>query len=150
MNRRIRRRSAITHGYLRYLKPGALAKLRDSKINAITHHRSSDSQIYLFRAISLSSGTGASPSRSPAASPLRSPNGAGQQQQEAAGTVAATDGGSPCFSVRFYGPRCPQRKKLMAARSMFFMNPNPNPNLPASDGPEPVIDAFTNDFLVAH
>ncbi|KAI3753350.1 hypothetical protein L2E82_25401 [Cichorium intybus] len=141
MNRRIRRRSATADGYLRYLKPGALAQLRDSKIIAKTHHRSAISQIYIHRATSLS----------PVASPSRSPNVAGvaqQQQEEATGTIAATDGGSPCFSVRFYGPRCPQRKKLMAARSMFFLDPNPIS--PTSDGPEPVIDAFPNDFLVAH
>ncbi|CAH1450269.1 unnamed protein product [Lactuca virosa] len=141
MNRRIRNRSSTADGYLRYLKPGALAQLRDSKIIAKSHHRSSISQIYLHRVSSLS----------PLSSPSRSPNAAGvgqQQQEEGTGTVAAADGGSPCFSVRFYGPRCPQRKKLMAARSMFFLDPNPN--TPTSDGPEPVIDAFPNDFLVAH
>ncbi|KAL4555573.1 hypothetical protein LXL04_038196 [Taraxacum kok-saghyz] len=141
MNRRIRRQSATADGYLRFLKPGALAQLRDSKIIAKTHHRSAISQIYLHRASSLS----------PVASPSRSPNDAAvaQQQQEGdAGTVPVADGGSPCFSVRFYGPRCPQRKKLMAARSMFFLDPSPN--VPTSDGPEPVIDAFLNDFLVAH
>ncbi|KAK9053337.1 hypothetical protein SSX86_029970 [Deinandra increscens subsp. villosa] len=141
MNRRIRTQSPATHAYLRYLKPGALAQIRDSKIHARTHsRRSSDSQIYLTRA------TSSSPV---ASSPSRSPNAAvSGQQQESTGTIAAVDGGSPCFSPRLYGPRCPQRKKLMAARSIAFLNPNSLG--PTSDGPEPVIDAFSNDFLVAH
>ncbi|KAI3675262.1 hypothetical protein L1987_84850 [Smallanthus sonchifolius] len=133
MNRRLRNRSAAVDGYLRYLKPGTLAQLRDRKINARTHYRSSVSQIYLSRA----------PPLSPASfSPSRSPNAdASGQQEEAVGPTAVSDGESPCFSVRFYGPRCPHRKKLMAARSMFYSE--------RSDGPAPVIDAFTNDFLVA-
>ncbi|KAI3695475.1 hypothetical protein L1987_78472 [Smallanthus sonchifolius] len=134
MNRRIKSRSTANHGCLRYLKPGALAQFRDSKINARTHHRSSDSQIYPPRAL---------PSSPVASSPSISPNVA-----EDTGTIAAVDGGSPCFSMRLYGPRCPQRKKLMAARSIYFLNPNPNS--PTSDGPELVIDAFSNDFLLAH
>ncbi|KAI3786351.1 hypothetical protein L1987_39963 [Smallanthus sonchifolius] len=134
MNRWIRTRSTANHGYLRYLKPGALAQLRDSKINVRTHHRSSDSQIYPPRAV---------PSSHVASSPSRSPNAA-----EATGAIAAVDGGSPCFSMRLYGPRCPQRKKLVAARSIYFLNPNPSSS--TSDGPEPVIDAFSNDFLLAH
>ncbi|XP_071696438.1 uncharacterized protein [Rutidosis leptorrhynchoides] len=145
MNRRIRRRSTTADGYLRYLKPGALAQLRDSKINARTHHRSIDSQIYISRAnfssSSLSPASVSSPSRSPIAA-------VASQLQHGAAIITAIDGGSPCFSVRLYGPRRLQQKKLMAARSMFFLNPNPSS--PTSDGPEPVIDAFTNGFLVAH
>nr|XP_043622936.1 uncharacterized protein LOC122594562 [Erigeron canadensis] len=136
MNRRIRHRSSTTiaaESYLRYLKPGALAKLRDSKIK----HRSSpsDSQIHLIRILSSPAAASSSPPRSPSFA-----------QQEVAGAIAALDGGSPCFAVRFYGPRYPQRKKLMAARSMFFLNPNSS----VSDVAEPVIDPFANDFVVAH
>ncbi|KAI3708097.1 hypothetical protein L2E82_37152 [Cichorium intybus] len=140
MNRRIRKQSAAKksdNGYLRYLRPGALAQLRDSKINARSLLRSCDSQIYINRAL---------PS-----SPPRSPNAAGaiqQQQQDVTGTFTTTDGELPFLSGRLYAPRCPQRKKLMAARSMFYLNQNSNSL--TSDGPEPVIDVFSTDFLVAH
>ncbi|PWA93380.1 hypothetical protein CTI12_AA070410 [Artemisia annua] len=112
-NRRIRHPSTTT--YLRYLKPGALAQLRDSKIKTITH------QIYLNRSIS---------------SPVRSP--ASTQQEEDVNR-------SPGFTVRYNGPRCLQRKKLLALRSICF-----NTNGTISNGPEPVIGAFSNGFLVAH
>ncbi|KAI3798681.1 hypothetical protein L1987_33959 [Smallanthus sonchifolius] len=78
-----------------------------------THCRSSISEIYLSRAPPLSPAS-FSPSRSP--------------------IVDASN--------QFYALCYPRRKKLMAARSMFYSEP--------SDGPVPVIDAFTNDFLVAH
>ncbi|KAJ0798187.1 hypothetical protein HanPI659440_Chr04g0182091 [Helianthus annuus] len=133
MNRRIRRRSTTTSSFLRYLKPGALAQLRDSKIIARTHHRSSDSQIYLSR--TLSPQVSSSPSRSPSAAVST------QQPDDTATIAAAVDGGSPFFPVRFYGPRCPQRKKLMAARSICFLNPSST--VVTSDGPEPVIDGFS-------
>ncbi|KAL8205213.1 hypothetical protein R6Q57_008764 [Mikania cordata] len=135
MNRRSKRRSAAVDGYLRYLKPGALAQLRDRKMNARTHHRPSDTQISLYQSISSSSPASFSPSRSS----IEARSG---QQQEVDGSVAVVDGDLPCFTVRFYGPRFPQRKKLMAARSMFCSDP--------LDDPGPVMDAFTNDFVAAH
>ncbi|PWA93381.1 hypothetical protein CTI12_AA070420 [Artemisia annua] len=113
-NRRIRSTT-----YLRYLKPGALAQLRDSKMKTITH------QIYLNRTITITS------------SPVRSP--VSTQQEEDVNR-------SPGFTVRYNGPRCLQRKKLVAVRSICF---NTNNGM-ISNGPEPVIDAFTNAFLVAH
>ncbi|CAI9262909.1 unnamed protein product [Lactuca saligna] len=140
MNRRIRKQSAAEksdNGYLRYLRPGALAQLRDSKINARSLLRSCNSQIYLHRAI---------PS-----SPSRSSEAVGsiqQQQQEVTGTFTTTDGELPFLSGRSYAPRCPQRKRLTAARSVFYLNHN-STSL-TSDGPEPAIDVFSTDFLVAH
>ncbi|XP_052178810.1 uncharacterized protein LOC127792375 [Diospyros lotus] len=119
MNRRIRRPSSKNSGftsaeaYLRYLKPGALARLRDSRISARSHRTDSHLQISL--------------SRAPAPS-----------------TAPQIDG-SPCFSVRIYGPRCPQRKKLIAAKSVFF-----SPGSPVSDSPDSIVDVFSNDILVAH
>ncbi|KAK9048216.1 hypothetical protein SSX86_032821 [Deinandra increscens subsp. villosa] len=137
MNRRNRNQSAAVkseNSYLRYLKPGALAQLRDSKINARSHLRSRESQIYLHRAIQSS----------PTSSPSRSLTAGGviQQQQEVAGTLTASDGELPFASARFYAPRCPQRKKLMAVRSTRYLNHN-------SGGAEPVIDVIGTDFLVA-
>ncbi|XP_024979115.1 uncharacterized protein LOC112516333 [Cynara cardunculus var. scolymus] len=143
MNRRIRKESTTKKsddGYLRYLKPGALAQLRDSKINARSHHRSSGSQIYLRLAVSPSPTS--SPSRSP------SPTVAGVPQQQDVGGVTIIDVGFPYFSRSFCGPRFPQRKKLMAAKSMLSLNANPNGT--TADGPQSVIDVFSSDFLVAH
>ncbi|KAI3804938.1 hypothetical protein L1987_26835 [Smallanthus sonchifolius] len=135
MNRRIRNQSAATkpeNSYLRFLKPGALAQLRDSKINARTHLRSSDSQIYLHRAIPSSP-----------TSPSRSLNTAGiiqQQQQDVTGNLTTADGELPFLSARFYAPRCLQRKKLMAVRSMCYLNHNSSSL--TSDGPVPAIDVL--------
>ncbi|XP_024959762.1 uncharacterized protein LOC112500497 [Cynara cardunculus var. scolymus] len=134
MNHRIRKRSVAKksdNGYLRYLRPGALAQLRDSKINARSHLRSYDTQISIHRAISssLTSSQSGSPSTSGVIQ---------QQQQEVTGTFTTTDGELPFISARFYEPRCPQRKKLMAAKSMFYLNHNSNSL--NTDGPEPVVD----------
>ncbi|CAK9182679.1 unnamed protein product [Ilex paraguariensis] len=52
MDRRIRRSSSKAESsYLRYLKPGALAQLRDSRINAKTHRLDSKDRWFalLFR-----------------------------------------------------------------------------------------------------
>ncbi|XP_024960714.1 uncharacterized protein LOC112501236 [Cynara cardunculus var. scolymus] len=144
MNRRIRKHSVAKksdNGYLRYLRPGALAQLRDSKINARSHLRSYGSQISIHRAVPSSPTS--SPSRSLSAFSVIQ-----QQQQDVTGTFTTTDGEIPFIFARFYEPRCPQRKKLMAAKSMFC--PSHNSNGLISDGPEPVVDVFSNDILVAH
>ncbi|XP_071727089.1 uncharacterized protein [Rutidosis leptorrhynchoides] len=109
MNRRIRKQSTASN-YLRYLRPGALAKLRDSKIVARSHLRSHISQISLHRTSSLPT--------SPSRSPIRSGT-IQQHQHEASATLAsAGDVEFPFVSARFYAPRFPQRKKLMAIRLM--------------------------------
>ncbi|KAH7859644.1 hypothetical protein Vadar_003708 [Vaccinium darrowii] len=118
MNRRLRRPSqshklSAEERYLRYLKPGALAQLRDSKITARSHRCSTDSSH--FHDIS---------SLYPSPSQID---------------------GYPCFSARIYSPRCPQRKKLCAPKSVFF-----NPLSPASDSTDSVIDLFSSDMLVGH
>ncbi|KAL4581327.1 hypothetical protein LXL04_017540 [Taraxacum kok-saghyz] len=140
MNRRIRKQSATqqsVNGYLRYLKPGALAQLRDSKINARSLLRSCDSQIYLHRSIP------SSPSR-----PATDAGAIQQQQQEVTGTFFIADGELPFLSGRSNALRFPQRKRLMAARSMFCLSHNSTGV--TSDGHEPAIDVFSSDFLVAH
>ncbi|XP_047337231.1 uncharacterized protein LOC124940741 [Impatiens glandulifera] len=112
--------------YLRFLKPGALAKLRDSRINA----RSSSHRID-FKLMISSIGI-----QSP---PHRIPN---------LHAEANDDANFLCFTGRINGPRFPQRKKLMAARSFFFINNSS----PPTDSPASVIidDAFSNDMLAAH
>lgn len=124
MNRRIRRPTTKTDeaSYLKYLKPGALAQLRDSRINARSHRIDSQSQISLHR------------TQSPSSSPVRFPQPA-----------QITSDSFPCFAGRIYGPRCPQRKKLVAAKSFFLP-----PASPVSDSPDPIIDLFSTDFLLAH
>ncbi|XP_022727271.1 uncharacterized protein LOC111283121 [Durio zibethinus] len=99
MNRRTRSfaRHSLTRSepFLRYIKPGALARLRDSRISARTHRASSVFQI------------------SPSSPPYN-----GVQP------LSATIDGFPCFAAtgRVYGARCLQRKKLFAAKGMLFLN----------------------------
>ncbi|XP_020238234.1 uncharacterized protein LOC109817407 [Cajanus cajan] len=119
MNRRAR--PTIPHHFHKYLKPGALARIRDSRISARSH-RLNAHKIPLHRA----------PSTPPAA----------DQPQV---TATAADVGYPFFAPRIYGPRCPQHKKLMAAKSVFFV-----PVSPAADSPDLVIDALGADLLLAN
>ncbi|CAD5182993.1 unnamed protein product [Musa acuminata subsp. malaccensis] len=114
MNRRIRcpnpepSTSRIEERLHRFLKPGALARLRDSRISSARPGLS----VALLRLSSPSS-------RSPAA-----PRPA----------AAQNDGIFPCFAVRAYGPRFLQRRKLAAAaKSIFFAPPSPDLPEPVSD-----------------
>ena len=134
MNRRIRASTkpfssssptrSDSEPFHKYLKPGALAQIRDSRISA---HRVNS--LYLLSSSSISLHCTSSPPSSNAA-PQQTP------------LNASTDG-IPCFSGRIYGPRCPQRKKLMAAKSVLFLNPIPNS---VQDSP----DSVSNDILLAH
>ncbi|THU62742.1 hypothetical protein C4D60_Mb01t08340 [Musa balbisiana] len=115
MNRRIRSpnpkpsTSRIEERLHRFLKPGALARLRDSRISSARPAR----YVALPRLSSPSS-------RSPAA-PLPA--------------AAQNDGIFPLFAVRAYGPRFLQRRKLAAAaaKSIFFAPPSPDLPEPLSD-----------------
>ncbi|XP_010929868.1 uncharacterized protein [Elaeis guineensis] len=129
MNRRLRSPNAkaspskIEARFHRYLRPGALARLRDSRISA----RSPRSTLKI-----------PIPRLSPPSSPQTTTN--------AAAAAAAQMDGSPCFAVRSHGPRFPQRKKLVAAKSIFFIPSSPS-------GPElsdAVVDVFNSDLIVAH
>ncbi|XP_021293343.1 uncharacterized protein LOC110423455 [Herrania umbratica] len=118
MNRRTRslaRHSLTgTEPFLKYLKPGALARLRDSRISARSHRISSLFQI----------------------SPSSPPSSGGQ-------TFSASIDGFPCFAAtaRVYGPRCLQRKKLLAAKGMLFLNSTQS----ALDLADPVVDLLTSE-----
>lgn len=119
MNRRLRitlksskKRDA---GYNRYLKPGALAQLRDSRINARSS-RIGSTQISLYRME-----TSSSPSTLP------SPT-----------TIQVQIDGIPCFAGRIYGPRCPQRKKIVATKSVLILCSNPSS--PVSDSTDPIAE----------
>ncbi|XP_057760205.1 uncharacterized protein LOC130980559 [Arachis stenosperma] len=131
MNRRVR--TTIPqhhHNFHKYLKPGALARIHDSRIiSAISHRIGSICQIPLRRT---------SPS-----STLHALQDTAAAQPQA--NAAASFDCFPFFVARIYGPRCPQRKKLMAAKSVMFV-----PVSPAADSPDLVIDFFGSDFIVAN
>ncbi|KAK6919367.1 hypothetical protein RJ641_015271 [Dillenia turbinata] len=103
MNRRLRTVSRKRNGggFSRFLKPGALAKLRDSKISGAKSR--SEIQI-LF--------------------PPQDQINNGGQTSQTINQIINIDG-FPCFGVRVYGVRCPQRKKLVASKSVFFTPPSP-------------------------
>ncbi|CAL9075901.1 hypothetical protein MUK42_18561 [Musa troglodytarum] len=121
MNRRIRSPNAklsasqIEERHHRFLKPGALARLRDSRISTARSPRSF-SQPRLF-----------SPSF-----PFPAPP-----------PVSAHDYGIPFFAARARGTRFPQRKKLAAAKSIFFAPSSLELN-------EFLLDAFGTDMVAAH
>ncbi|KAJ8749346.1 hypothetical protein K2173_018833 [Erythroxylum novogranatense] len=94
MKQRIRR---SPEPFLRFLKPGALAQLRDSRISARSYRL---------------------PQISPAPSPSPSPPSIPQSQ------LISMDAAFPCFSPLIYGPRCPRRKKLLPAKAAL-LSPSP-------------------------
>ncbi|XP_015945186.1 uncharacterized protein LOC107470309 [Arachis duranensis] len=132
MNRRVR--TSIPqhhHSFHKYLKPGALARIRDLRIISARSHRiGSICRIHLRRT-------------SPPSSPLHAPRDTATAQPQA--NAADSLDGFPVFVARIYGPRCPQRKKLMAAKSVMFA-----PVSPAADSPDLVIDSFGSDFIMAN
>lgn len=97
--------------YLRYLKPGALARLRDSRISA---HRT-------LHPVDCKPNQISSPPR--AATPSQ---------------IGPVDG--PPSPGRIYGPRCPQRKKMMAAKSFLYASPSLTGHGPE---PAPIVDLFS-------
>ncbi|OAY63501.1 hypothetical protein ACMD2_00537 [Ananas comosus] len=104
MNRRLRSpnrkpSSRIEERLHRFLRPGALARIRDSKMSAQSP-----------RSIPV-------PHLSPPPSPPPS--------TPAAAAAAAQVDGVPCFSPRASGPRNPRRKKLAASKSVYFVPPSP-------------------------
>lgn len=132
MERRIRslQRQQLTRSepFLKYLKPGALARLRDSKISARSH-----------KVISI-------PQISPHRISLTSPPPSSNDDQPQVSVIDAF----PCFSGRMYGPLCPQRKKLVAAKAILSLSSHQSG--PGSDLPDPVIDVFSSDsnIVAAH
>uniref|UniRef100_A0A0E0LEQ0 Uncharacterized protein n=1 Tax=Oryza punctata TaxID=4537 RepID=A0A0E0LEQ0_ORYPU len=103
----------------RFLRPGALARLRDSKVIA--------------RSLRSAAAAVAVPVPMPASSPARLLPPSTQ-------LVAATAGdgaGVPHFLGAVRGPRYPLRKKLAAARSVVFLPPPTT-----ADAAEVFMDAF--------
>ncbi|XP_062224936.1 protein STRUBBELIG-RECEPTOR FAMILY 3 [Phragmites australis] len=106
----------------RFLRPGALARLRDARLRR-------------------GSRTSRMPPPSSPPSPPPPPPGAGDGE---GGTVM------PYFVPvsRLLAPRCPQRKKLTAAKSVVIFSPPPPPSL---DLPVEAVIEFLNspDMVVA-
>ncbi|KAK8322668.1 hypothetical protein V6Z11_A12G185300 [Gossypium hirsutum] len=100
--------------FLKFLKPGALARLRDSRISARSHRSTSLFQV----------------------SPSFPPFNGGQP-------FSTAMDGFPCFvpTPTVYGPRCPQRKKLIATKGMLFLSSTQS----APDLPDPVVDLLTSE-----
>jgi hypothetical protein len=117
-----RTRPTLPNNFHKFLKPGALARIRDSKITARSHRLNSLSQISIYRL----------PSTPPP------PSSTDQTQ------TTASDG-FPFFVSGIYGPRCPQRKKLVAAKSVFFV-----PGSPAAGSTDLVVDSFGGDIIAAN
>ncbi|KAG8074889.1 hypothetical protein GUJ93_ZPchr0006g42914 [Zizania palustris] len=108
----------------RFLRPGALARLRDSKVMA--------------RSLRSAAAAMALPVR------LHPPSSSPPSTRVAA---AGDGGGVPHFLGAVRGPRYPLRKKLSAARIVVFLPP------PLTDVPDVFLDAFVaapSDLLAAH
>ncbi|OAY55132.1 uncharacterized protein LOC122723202 [Manihot esculenta] len=122
------RSTATTGGnecFYRYLKPGALAQLRNSKIIGRSHKPISLTRFSI--------------------QPVDSPH---PHPQISVDQV-------PCLLSKIYGPPCLKRKKLMAARSVFCLNPGPStPVLDSShsnnNNNDSLIPVLNNDALIAH
>ncbi|MQM22429.1 hypothetical protein Taro_055481 [Colocasia esculenta] len=124
--------SKMEERFHRFLRPGALARLRDTRISSSS--RSPRSTALLLAA-----------ARSHRLTPPSSPaptDGAAQI------SAAAAADGSPFFAgCRVRGPRCPQRKKLRAARAVFFVPGSPAGADVPSDALAPPLDQFGVDLL---
>ncbi|WVZ87218.1 hypothetical protein U9M48_033893 [Paspalum notatum var. saurae] len=105
--------------HLRFLRPGALARLRDARLRRASRRP---------------------PPSSPAPASPSPPPAAGDGEGGAAVPHFVPVSG-------FLSPRCPQRKKLAAAKSVvLFSPPPPNPDVPV----EAVIEFLSSpDMVVA-
>lgn len=103
----------------KYLKPGALAQLRDSRMHSRTLKRELQIPISSHRIPPSPSSTGS----------------------DLLAQIAAIDG-LPFLASRIYGPRFPQRKKLVAVKSMCMLR--------TSESTDSLLDLSNTDIVVAH
>ncbi|GMH05747.1 hypothetical protein Nepgr_007587 [Nepenthes gracilis] len=123
MNRRVRTQRKGSEGFNKYLKPGALAQLRDSKISA-------RSQKLIHRVSSVLSSLQSS-----------------STQNVSSNIQIETVEHLPKFPSLIYGPQCFGRKKLAAAKnSVYFVNFNASD--PASESNDSFINVVNSDLLV--
>ncbi|XP_078437996.1 uncharacterized protein LOC144708498 [Wolffia australiana] len=124
--------SKIDDKFHKFLRPGALARLRDTRISS----RSPRTTAFLLV-------TGRAHRLSP-------PPSAGDGGGAAAGAqipAALFDGSHFFAGRRVRGPRFPQRKKLHASRAVFLIPGSPAES-PADD--LSILDQMNSDFLLAH
>ncbi|CAN6453548.1 unnamed protein product [Victoria cruziana] len=108
----------------RFLKPGALAQMRDSRISARVRHL-----------------------RPPKKSDL-TPNAASPRIPTLAHQISLDDFFC-CPSSRFSGPGCLQRKKLVAVKSGFLCPPSPASPVPGI-AEDSILEPFSGDMVAAH
>ncbi|XP_030453591.1 uncharacterized protein LOC115675115 [Syzygium oleosum] len=108
----------------RYLKPGALARLRDSRISSRSHKPDPLSRF----------------------DPSRARNQTAQLQIPGADPAPQLllGGGGGC------GPRCLARKRLVAHRSVLLQSLDSSVGRSGGGGGDPFLNASGNDALVAH
>ncbi|KAF3325674.1 hypothetical protein FCM35_KLT08754 [Carex littledalei] len=101
------RRGTHIKNHHRFLRPGALAQIRDNKLISLSVQRSTPFVLL-----------------SPPPSPPRQQSAAADQQTTR----------SPCFlGKRVDGPICPQRKKLFASKYVLLVPSSPNLAFPVAD-----------------
>ncbi|GAB2284693.1 hypothetical protein Dimus_019145 [Dionaea muscipula] len=118
----------------KYLKPGALARLRNSKISARSHN-------LLLRRVNTLLSSLPSPPTMPIA-----------QIDSSVSQIESVDQ-LPDFPSLIYGPRCIRRKKLVAAKSsVFFVNlsgAGPDSGHVSESSPgSPFVSVVNSDLLV--
>ncbi|KAH7675594.1 hypothetical protein IHE45_08G145600 [Dioscorea alata] len=121
-NRRLRPGpSSLDDRIYRFLRPGALARLRDSRITARAQRSAAAAtsvKVHMDYILPLLPPSSPSPPLDQIDRP-------------------------PCFAVRIYGPQYPQRKKLAASKSFSFP--------PSSEVDDQILDFFGGaDFVAAH
>ncbi|XP_031501020.1 uncharacterized protein LOC116264778 [Nymphaea colorata] len=127
MNGRMRSSSRATkreERLHRFLKPGALAQMRDSRISARVRHL-----------------------RPPKKSDL-TPNAPSSRVPTLAHQISLDDFFC-CPSSRFSGPGCLQRKKLVAVKSGFVCPPSPSSPV-AVIADDSILESFNGDMVSAH
>lgn len=130
MNRKVRVSSKSCSNrkeqFYKYLKPGALARMRDSRISAMWYQFHSLSQTYLRRTSQSES------------SPVST---SGESQIDMVDDF-------PCFAPKVYGPVSLNRKKLAAIKSTWF--PSPNSQTETPDLTQDLIVDVSSSDVTAH
>eukprot|EP01018_Ginkgo_biloba_P009234 Gb_31914 [translate_table: standard] len=121
----------------KYLKPGALAQLRDARISA-----RSQSFLAARRCFIVPNTEQGIPNVSARVTLLSQPQ---------ASIIEET----PCFKVRSFGPCYPQRKKLVASKAFIMAITQSTPSSPTGSGlvearSDLVLETLPVDILAVH
>ncbi|CAA7405582.1 unnamed protein product [Spirodela intermedia] len=126
--------SKIEERIHRFLRPGALARFRDSRRSSLMGQRGG---IFLH---------GDHGRHQDSLSPLPSSSAVDAEATVTSPPIPAADG-LPCFLTGVSGPIFPQRKKLLAAKAMILVPVSPA-GQDAADFPS--LGAFNPDLLLVH